>query len=305
MASADLKDGVTCSICLNIFTDPDCIECVLDAQEDSGDYWCPECRCIFRIRPNLQRNILLCNLVEVYQSTQHRQDYSKGRFHSKDPKHDLSNPSVSPERQKCPIHGKLLDYYCAEDAACICAFCWLDGGHREHRVKKMDEAFKKNLRNVLKKLVTREAETEERVRRLNRNRKTIQITASNKTKRVAALFRGVRIRIEELEGIFLNEILRQEEEASLSVLDLIWEMEVEREELSRRIRHIEDLCKKTDPLTVLEESNTGDIREDEDQEGEEHRKKLEAPLPNISYKDVDSISFKLNEAVSQSYTGNI
>ncbi|XP_077303504.1 uncharacterized protein LOC143923594 isoform X2 [Lithobates pipiens] len=313
MASADLKDGVTCSICLNIFKDPvtlncghnyclDCIDCVLDAQEDFGNYWCPECRYTFRIRPNLQRNILLCNIVDVFQSTQHRQDYSKERFPSKDPKHDLSTSYRSPERQKCPIHGKLLDYYCSEDAACICASCWLDGGHQEHQVEKMDEAFEKNLRNVLKKLVTRAAESEERVRRLNRNRKTIQITASNKAKRATALFRGIRIRLEELEETFQNEILRQEEEASLSVLDLIREMEVEREELSRRIRHIEDLCKKTNPLTVLEESNTGDICEDEDQEGDEHRKKLEAPLPNVSYLDVDRISFKLSEAVSQCYT---
>uniref|UniRef100_A0A8C5MSU8 Uncharacterized protein n=1 Tax=Leptobrachium leishanense TaxID=445787 RepID=A0A8C5MSU8_9ANUR len=55
MASADLRDELTCSICLNIYTDPvtlpcghsfcrTCIGDVLDTQEGSGAYKCPECR---------------------------------------------------------------------------------------------------------------------------------------------------------------------------------------------------------------------------------------------------------------------
>ncbi|XP_040202987.1 E3 ubiquitin/ISG15 ligase TRIM25-like isoform X2 [Rana temporaria] len=64
MASGDLRAELECSVCLNIYTDPVmlrcghnfcrvCIDRVLDTQEGSGGYSCPECREKFPDRPAL------------------------------------------------------------------------------------------------------------------------------------------------------------------------------------------------------------------------------------------------------------
>ncbi|CAI9623681.1 unnamed protein product, partial [Staurois parvus] len=81
MASANLRAELECPICLNIYTDPvmlgcghnycrGCIDRVLDTQEGSGGYSCPECREKFQERPALQKNRKLRNIVENFLSTQ-------------------------------------------------------------------------------------------------------------------------------------------------------------------------------------------------------------------------------------------
>ncbi|KAM8923805.1 nuclear factor 7, brain-like isoform 3-T3 [Pelodytes ibericus] len=73
MASASLLDELTCCICLNIYTDPVTLSCghsyclvcignVLDTQERSGVYSCPECRIEFQERPALEKNRKLRNI---------------------------------------------------------------------------------------------------------------------------------------------------------------------------------------------------------------------------------------------------
>ncbi|XP_075468961.1 E3 ubiquitin/ISG15 ligase TRIM25-like [Ascaphus truei] len=81
MASSDLSEELSCTICLNIYTNPvmltcghnfcqDCIAKLLDRQQESGVYTCPDCRAEFQQCPSLERNLKLWYLVEEYRSTQ-------------------------------------------------------------------------------------------------------------------------------------------------------------------------------------------------------------------------------------------
>ncbi|XP_018423247.1 PREDICTED: E3 ubiquitin/ISG15 ligase TRIM25-like [Nanorana parkeri] len=279
MASGNLRAELECSICLNIYTDPvtlkcghnfcrDCIGHVLDTQEGTGGYSCPECRDKFQERPALQRNKTLRNIVENFLSAQPDQEESGVlcthcvhtpvpavksclmceaslcdnhlRIHSKAPEHVLCDLTTSLENRKCSIHKMILEYYCAEDSACICVSCRLDGEHRGHQVETLDEASekkkKKKLRNVLQKLMTEREETEKRVQSLEEHRRKVQGKAADETERV------------------LGEISGQAERTSLYVTDMIRELEIKKDELSRKMRHIEELCNTTDLLTVLQES---------------------------------------------------
>uniref|UniRef100_A0A8C5PFF8 RING-type domain-containing protein n=1 Tax=Leptobrachium leishanense TaxID=445787 RepID=A0A8C5PFF8_9ANUR len=85
MASADLRDELTCSICLNIYTDPvtlpcghsfcrTCIGHVLDTQKGSGAYTCPECRAESQERPALVNARKLRNIAENIRSTHPEQE---------------------------------------------------------------------------------------------------------------------------------------------------------------------------------------------------------------------------------------
>ncbi|XP_063807052.1 E3 ubiquitin-protein ligase TRIM11-like [Pseudophryne corroboree] len=274
-----------------------CIDRVLDTQEGCGVYTCPECRAECQERPALQRNITLCNIVGSFLSTRpdqeetgifctycvdspvpaakfclHCEDHlcdNHLRVHSKSPEHILCDPTTALGNRKCSVHKKILEYYCTEDSACICVSCCLIGEHRGHQMESLDEASeekKKKLRNVLQKLTTKRAETEKRVQSLQERRREDPGKSADLTKTVTALFRDIRRQLEDLEKKVLSEISRQEQRVSLSVSALIQQLEIKKDELSGKMRHIEELCNMTDPVTVLQEPDTGDLCDTEDTE---------------------------------------
>ncbi|XP_063785255.1 E3 ubiquitin/ISG15 ligase TRIM25-like [Pseudophryne corroboree] len=308
MASADLRQQLDCSICLSIYTDPVtlrcgdnfcrvCIDRVLDTQEASGVYNCPECRAECQERPALQRNITLCNIVGSFLSTRPDQEETgifctycvdspvpaakscllceaslcdkHLRVHSKSPEHVLCDPTTALGNRKCSVHKELFRYYCTEDAACICVSCSLIGEHRGHQVESLDEASEKKkekLRDVLQILTTKREQTEKRVQSLQERRRDYQGKAAGVTETVTALFRDIRRQLKNLEKRVRSEISRQEQCVSLPVSDLIQQLEIKKNELSGKMRHIEDLCYMSDPVTVLQEPDTGDLCDTEDTE---------------------------------------
>ncbi|KAM4037917.1 E3 ubiquitin/ISG15 ligase TRIM25-like [Anomaloglossus baeobatrachus] len=337
MASADLRDELLCSICSSIFKDPVmlrcghnfcrvCIDRVLDTQDKSGVYSCPECREEFQERPALMRNINLHNVAERFLVLKQEQEKITGicctycvdspvpavrsclhcevslcdkhlRAHSKSPEHVLSDLSTSLEKRKCSVHKKILEYYCPEDAACICVSCSLIGEHRGHRVEMLHEASgkkKMKLRNVLQKLTTKREKTEERVRSLEERWRKDQEKPAGEAKKVTALCTDIRRLVDDLEKKVLSEISRQEKEESLSLSALIHQLEIKKDELSRKMRHIEELCNMTDPLTVLQEPDTGDLCDPEEEGGDEDTKGHDKPLHDGDDLDVAVISLTLH-----------
>ncbi|XP_063785253.1 E3 ubiquitin/ISG15 ligase TRIM25-like [Pseudophryne corroboree] len=274
-----------------------CIDRALDTQEGAGVYNCPECRAKFRRRPALQRNITLCNIVGSFLSTRTDQEETgifctycvdspvpaakscllceaslcdkHLRVHSKSAEHILCDPTTALETRKCCIHKESYRYYCTEDAACICVACCLLGEHRGHQLESLDEASEKKkekLRNVLQKLTTKRAEAEKRAQSLQERRREDQRNAAGVTETVTALFRDIRRQLKDMEKRVLSEISRQEQRYSLSVSDLIQQLEIKKDELSGKMRHIAELCNMSDPVTVLQEPGTGDLCDTEDTE---------------------------------------
>ncbi|XP_063785489.1 E3 ubiquitin/ISG15 ligase TRIM25-like [Pseudophryne corroboree] len=302
MASADLRQELDCSICLSTYTDPvtlrcghnfcrDCIDHMLDAQKESGEYSCPDCRAEYQERPALEKNRKLCNIAEHVRSIPEEETGvfctycvqspvpalkscikceaslcdTHWRTHNKSAEHVLVDPTTSLEKKICSVHKELFRYYCTEDAACICASCCLIGERRGHQMESLDEASKKEkLRDVLQKLTTKREEAEIRVQSLQERRREDQGKAAGVTERVTALFRDIRRKLEYLEKRVLDEISRQEQRVSLSVSDLIQQLEIKKDELSRKMRHIEELCNMSDPVTVLQEPDTGDLCDTEE-----------------------------------------
>ncbi|KAM4631645.1 LOW QUALITY PROTEIN: E3 ubiquitin/ISG15 ligase TRIM25-like [Discoglossus pictus] len=277
MACADLREELNCCICLSIYTDPVtlacghnfcqvCIGSVLDTQEGSGVYTCPECRETFNTRPALQRNLKLRNIMTLllpipvpatktcllYEASLCDKHLEK---HSKSPQHVLMEPTISPEKRKCYVHKKFLEYYCNEDAVCVCGACCAFGVHKGHQVELLNEASEKKkvkLRNVLDKLTSKRKETERRVQRLKEHKEEVQERAAGVRETVTALIRDIREQLEVLEKRVLSEVTRQEEKVLLQVSDLIQQLEKEKDELSRKMSHIEELSTMTDPLLVLQ-----------------------------------------------------
>ncbi|KAM8923812.1 E3 ubiquitin-protein ligase TRIM39-like isoform 1-T1 [Pelodytes ibericus] len=240
MASADLRDKLTCSICLNIYTDPVTLTCGhsfcrLCVGNVKGKCHCPECSQSFSKQPQLQRNERWRKVTESFLPS--------------------DEPTNALWKRKCSVHKKVLEYYCCEDAVCICVSCRLDGDHRGHKVETVSETSEKKketLRKVLQKLTKKREESEKRVQSLQEHRRDVQEKAAGVTERVTGLIRDIRDQLEALEKRVLSEISRQEEQVSLRVSDLIRQLEIKKEDLSRKMGHIKVLCNTTDPLTVLQ-----------------------------------------------------
>uniref|UniRef100_A0A8C5Q0S7 Uncharacterized protein n=1 Tax=Leptobrachium leishanense TaxID=445787 RepID=A0A8C5Q0S7_9ANUR len=336
MASADLRAELTCSICLNIYTDPvtlpcghsfcrTCIGDVLDTQDGSGAYKCPECRAESQERPTLVKSTKLRNIADSFRSTHSEQEeevripctYCDSpvpaaktcllceaslcdkhlKKHSKSEEHVLTEPTTSLENRKSSVHKKVLEYYCCEDAACICVSCSLAGEHRGHQVETLNEASEKKekLRNILQKLTSQREEAEKRVQNLEELRRQVQGKAAGLTEGITAVIRDIRERLEALERRILSEISRQEEQVSLRVSDLIQQLEIKKEELSRKMGDIEELCDMTNPVTVLQgrESDRDDYCE-----AEEDTERHDLKVHDVGDLDVGLISVTLHSGLS-------
>ncbi|XP_068121803.1 E3 ubiquitin/ISG15 ligase TRIM25-like [Hyperolius riggenbachi] len=332
MASADVTSELRCSICMEIYRDPvtlpcghnfcrGCITQAWDHQEHLLEYKCPECQRIYWRRPELVRNTTLHNISEAFQATEIDQEQTGVfcnycdfpvpatksclqcetslcdhhlRKHDRSGEHTLLPPTTDLGKRKCSLHKKILEYYCTKDAICVCVSCSVIGGHVGHKMMSLDEASeekKKQLRNDLQKLMAETEEAEKRVQSLEKRRRKAQEKADGETERVTALFRELRRRLEDLEKRVLSDITRQVE----SYDDVIRQLEIKEEELSRKMRDIEELCNMTDPLTVLQESDTGDLCDKEDR----HDKQLH----DGGDLDVAGISHTLHTGLAEIMSG--
>ncbi|XP_068121827.1 E3 ubiquitin-protein ligase TRIM39-like [Hyperolius riggenbachi] len=333
MASADVTAELRCSICMEIYRDPvtlpcghnfcrGCITRTWVHQVLLREYKCPECHKIYRKRPELVRNTSLHNIAEAFHATETDQeqtgvfcDYcdfpvpaTKSclqcetslcdhhlRKHDRSVKHTLLPPTTDLGKRKCSVHKKFLEYYCTEDAACVCVSCSVIGEHVGHKMMLLDEASekkKRKLRNDLQKLIKETAKNEEKVQSLEECRKQAEEKADGEAERGTALIRDLRRQLEDLEKKVLGDITRQLQ----SYNDVIKQVEI-KEKLSRKICHIEEMCKMTDPMTVVQESDTGDLCDTGDRE--RHDKQLH----DGGDLDVASISHTLHTGLSDIMSG--
>ncbi|XP_053326849.1 nuclear factor 7, ovary-like [Spea bombifrons] len=265
MAASDLQDELSCSVCLNIYTDPVtlpcghnfcrvCLENVLDSQERSGVFSCPECRAEHLERPALQNNRKLRNIAERFHVMCPEPEGSERLCSNVTPGKPVSIAPTYPDR-KCLIHDKILEYYCLQDAVCVCVSCCLIGEHRGHQVETSEmaaEKKKEELRGFLENLKSEREGSEKNVQSLEVCRKEIQEKADGVTDRVTALILDIKEQVGTLESRVLSEISRQKEMAFTQISDLILQLQLGNEELSKKMRQTEELLNSENPLDVLE-----------------------------------------------------
>ncbi|XP_040214332.1 E3 ubiquitin-protein ligase TRIM39-like [Rana temporaria] len=293
MASAAHGEELSCSTCPDLSMKlatlrcghrfcRDCLVTALDTQEGSGVYPCPGCREEYVECPVPVKKIKLSNTVEDSRSMEQENSEVFCTYcvhfrvaaiktclhcetsmcdkhltaHNKAVDHVLVEPTSSFRRKKCSIHEKLLEYYCPEDAICLCVSCCLVGKHKGHEVELIKEALEKKkerLRNICEKVTAVRGAIEGQIQNLQDHKGKAQEKANNEKKRVTVLYEDIRRQLEVQEQRVLSEISRQEEKVSLAVSELIQQLETQKDTLSRKIRHIEEMCNITDPITVLQE----------------------------------------------------
>ncbi|XP_073712940.1 E3 ubiquitin-protein ligase TRIM16 [Misgurnus anguillicaudatus] len=181
MAEASIsvvQDQFICSICLDLLKDPVtipcghsyCMSCITDCWDQKRDYSCPQCRQTFNTRPDLNKNVVFAQMVEMLKKTKlqtnrpspsyaeagdvkcdvcterkHKavksclvclNSYCQNHFklheelHS-GKRHKVTDATGRLQQMICPQHEKLLEIYCKTDQLCICYLCMV-GKHKQH-----------------------------------------------------------------------------------------------------------------------------------------------------------------------------
>ncbi|XP_054379508.1 tripartite motif-containing protein 5 isoform X5 [Pongo abelii] len=151
----NVKEEVTCPICLELLTQPLSLDCghsfcqaCLTANHkkstlDKGERSCPVCRVSYQPK-NIRPNRHVANIVEK-----------------------LREVKLSPEGQKvdhCARHGEKLLLFCKEDGKVICWLCERSQEHRGHHTFLTEEVAQKyqvKLQAALEMLRQKQQEAEE------------------------------------------------------------------------------------------------------------------------------------------------
>ncbi|KAM4748809.1 E3 ubiquitin/ISG15 ligase TRIM25-like [Rhinophrynus dorsalis] len=260
----------------------DCIGWLLDTHNVAGVYNCPECQTEFQELPVLPSSLNFENTLEHFFATHEQKlpdfacSYCLDSFvravkmcvhcdaflcethlthHSKSEEHVLINPSTSLEKRKCSIHTENLKYICSEDETYLCISCCVAGEHKGHKVellKDVADKKKEKLKHILQKLNLEREHTNRRVQSLQDKRQVMQEKVVAATDKVSARFRELRHQLDVLEKQVQSEIIQQIEQISSHVYNEIQELEIKKEELSRKILFLEELCAISDPIATLQ-----------------------------------------------------
>ncbi|XP_075687728.1 E3 ubiquitin/ISG15 ligase TRIM25-like [Rhinoderma darwinii] len=337
MASADLLEELTCSICLSLYTDPvslrcghnfccSCIVMVLDTQDGSGGHSCPDCRQKYLERPTLEKNRKLSNIAKHLISAQPEQEEVKIfctycefhlpaaktclqcetslcrkhlRDHNKMVDHVLIDPPTSMENLTCPVHKKIMKYFCAEHGVCVCVSCFAFGEHRGHLIEEITMASKKkeeNLRSFMDKLISKRIETEKTTLKLKEHVEKVQVEADVLTKRITGQFKDLKEELEILEMRVVSEISRQADQITLTFSGVVQQLEARKEELSQNISLIQDLVNQKDVISILQER---ECHSDHMRHGESDEK----PIYAMGDLNVGLITETLHKGMTEIVTG--
>ncbi|KAM5152860.1 E3 ubiquitin-protein ligase TRIM39-like [Mantella aurantiaca] len=183
--------------------------------------------------------------------------------------HVLSEPTARFTNNKCSVHKKPLEFYCTEDATCLCTSCCLVGIHKGHEVVLLEEAAeqkKEQLRNALDKLTPKEDKLEKQVQSLKQSKTKMRAKAQSEKQQAANLYNDIRRQLVVQEKQVLRDISKMEDQVLLKVSDVIKAVESEKVELSKKIKQIKQLSDMTDPITLLQEKQPCIDEASEDQE---------------------------------------
>ncbi|XP_073415676.1 E3 ubiquitin-protein ligase TRIM21-like [Dendrobates tinctorius] len=240
MALVDLADDLKCAICLTMYTDPVtltcghsfCQICLLDllySQDTTGDYSCPECRTRFNVRPAVQKNTDLSNIVERIRCEQQQGE----------------------RLGTCSLHKRPLEYYCWEDSARICTVCRQSVQHQRHEILNLDVACEKKkaaLRNILGHLVSGDEEERE-AHCVHEDVRKMKEVASTIKESCTVLIQEFRDELTVLERTIHSEISKQEEQVSSSMFQ---KLNVKKDDRYSKVLYLEELSNMTDHLTLLQ-----------------------------------------------------
>ncbi|XP_051789386.1 tripartite motif-containing protein 16-like [Erpetoichthys calabaricus] len=305
MAAADSSlatDQYSCPVCREVLKEPvtipcghsyclDCIDDYWDKSDTKETYNCHQCRRSFKVRPELNKNVLLDEVIkslkEVKTDVTHSQSYAgpddatcdlcpekklravktcltcmasycethlqPHRKYEALKRHKLEEPTRNLEEKLCARHQRVLEVFCRTDGACICLLC-LATEHKNHDTVTPDEerAGRQNQLEVRK--AEMKNKIEEKEKKLKEMKETVMMIQFLFSSNQSAAERE----LQELEETFKSvlqaiEKLRSEVIAVISSQKRMVVRKAE-EVMERLEKEIKDLKRKDVELAELSQT---------------------------------------------------
>ncbi|KAM4673654.1 E3 ubiquitin/ISG15 ligase TRIM25 isoform 2-T2 [Amazona ochrocephala] len=258
-----LEEELTCSICLCLFSSPVTVPCghnfcasclQLSWAGVSKNFSCPQCRATFMDRPQLQKNTVLCRVVQQLQGGTGAEEEKEKEEEEEETgpvlcdtclqapavrtcltctasfceehlqphqesrafrDHQLCPPLRDLQQRKCPQHNKLFEFFCSHHGSCICSLCLL--GHKLCNTTPLELA-KANAEVALKKRLTELHNQNEKAAWAMNTVRMNQGQAAEKISRkkdlILSEFSEIKALIEEREIQILKAIADEENRVS-------------------------------------------------------------------------------------------
>ncbi|XP_067901709.1 tripartite motif-containing protein 16-like isoform X2 [Heterodontus francisci] len=299
------EHSLSCSICLEFFTDPatlpcghsfcqNCISKHWEHQElGPGLYSCPNCRRCFKPRPSLDRNTVLCQIVEGFLQAAPRrgsqplagprdvpcdscpQDHklkavksclvcltsycdSHLRPHRESSafrEHQLTEPVRDVALRRCHKHRKPLESFCRTDRRCMCWVCALNE-HGDHEIITVDEeaAYRQKLITARKmELQEHLQSTAEEIGKWKQNIDCIKESAQRVKGAAVSKFTELLRAVEKAQSEVM-EFIEREQRAELKQAEAAKkELEQKWTELRHEKVRLEALSKTNDSIYITQE----------------------------------------------------
>ncbi|XP_007544304.1 tripartite motif-containing protein 29-like [Poecilia formosa] len=298
-------EKISCSICLDLLKDPvtipcghsycmNCIKGHWDGEDQMEVHSCPQCRKDFIPRPNLEKSIMLAELVEDLKEiglqaapadhcyagpedvacdvctgrkmkavksclvclASYCENHLQPHYESSTfKKHKIVEASAKLEQNFCPRHGEEMKIFCRTDQQCICYCCTMDY-HKYHAT------------------VPAAAERAEKQRKLQVSRQQIH-------QRIQDQEKDVKLLQQEVEAINVSAD-KAVEDSEVIFIALIRLLQERSSEVKQQIRSQQE----------TEVSRVKDVQEKLEQEITELKRK-DAELEQLSHTE-DHTQFLLN-----------
>ncbi|XP_049985136.1 tripartite motif-containing protein 6 isoform X1 [Alexandromys fortis] len=210
----DIREEVTCPICLELLTEPLSIDCGhsfcqacitgyshRSGLSQEGKSTCPVCQTTYQpgnLRPNRHLATIVKRLKEI-----------------------VLGPGKQPEVILCALHGEKLQLFCKEDGKLICWLCERSPEHRGHHTFLMEEVaqeYQELFQESLKKLRKEQQEAEKLKDLIKEKRESWKSQVEPERHRIQTEFKQLRSILDREEQRELKK-LEVEERKGLSLIE--------------------------------------------------------------------------------------
>ncbi|XP_066504065.1 E3 ubiquitin/ISG15 ligase TRIM25-like [Hoplias malabaricus] len=306
MAEANIsvdEQQLCCSVCLELLTDPVtvpcghsyCLECIKEYWDQGGGQggcFCPQCRRSFAVRPELNRNTVLADLVEKFRETLHDKSRtfsgsgSEGVFcdvcsgekqsavsscliclvsycslhiqpHFESPafrKHKLVPVLRRLQDRICPRHDRLYEFFCRSDQKCLCCLCTLDE-HKNHDTVPAETARAEKVELLMNwnKMMNERIQQEEKLHQcLTKAIKNIKSSAQSACDEIEDMFTQLLVSIENMRVEVIEQLKAQEENEVRGAEGVLQQVEMEIDNLRKKSGKLEEILQTGDNIDFLQ-----------------------------------------------------
>ncbi|XP_051780752.1 tripartite motif-containing protein 16-like [Erpetoichthys calabaricus] len=295
-----LQNEITCFICQETLSDPVsilcghsfCLKCLNDYWDQSHECSCPECRRTFTMRPELQRNTVLNELVKKIKkprlSPHPSQNYAGPgdvqcdactgmKFKAvkscltcmasycpthlqphfeiaawKD--HKLTDPDGNLKVELCVKHQKRLEIFCKNEETYICMMCALTEheGHKKIELEMEKAEKQKELEVTWSEIRRRLEEREKTLKETKKAEEQMKISVENELEKHEKSFTDLICSIGKTQKKLIEKIREQEKTEMEKIEGVREELEKEIEELKRKDVELRELSETKDNNCFLQ-----------------------------------------------------